>query len=161
MTRKQAYSLVEILISLVLLLIGVMGLAVAFQRSIYQTNSSRNDTQAMMLAMGILDELSTYDFQDVEAQIPNIQDNFYANYQGEFVAPGAADEFYVPEIIVLNSSFNTIDLEVRINWIGWDTEQREGGFGRGTSTSAFTINTTITQQYGDDFLSGGFGAVGP
>ncbi len=53
---ETGFSLIEVMISMLVLLVGVMGLAVAFQRNIYQTNSSKNDTQAMLLAYAIVDE---------------------------------------------------------------------------------------------------------
>lgn len=148
----RGFSLVEVMVSLLILLIGVMGLAVAFQRNIYQTNASKNDSQAMMLAYAILDEMENHSFDTLEADLPFIleEEQFCLDYAGLPVA--AADRFYIPEVAIINSNSTTIEFEIRINWGDADAsteELSEAGFGResAASTFSYTLGGSLSQQY--------------
>ena len=68
----EGFSLIEVMISMVVLLVGIMGLAVAFQRNVYQSNSSKNDSQAMLLAYAIVDELETQPFSNIQSNLSSI-----------------------------------------------------------------------------------------
>ena len=156
---KKAFSLVEVMISLLILLVGIMGLALAFQKSIYQTNSSKNDSQAMMIAAAIVDALEAMPFDDIKPAIADdriVDDNLY-DYQGSKISPGNP-VYYTPSINILKSTDNFILVEVTVNWTGWSGEVQEGGFGLESPTNAFTLVTAISQQYGDDLLAGTIGS---
>ncbi|MCB1050768.1 MAG: hypothetical protein H6510_10835 [Acidobacteria bacterium] len=156
---KKAFSIVEVMISLLILLIGLMGLALAFQKSIYQTNSSKNDSQAMMIAAAIVDALEAMPFDDIPNAITSsaIANEHLYDYQGNKVGVGSP-AYYTPAVSILNSTDNFILVQVTVNWTGWSTEVQEGGFGLTAPSNAFTLVTAISQQYGDDLLAGTIGA---
>jgi len=178
MSRK-AFSLIEVLVSLVILMIGIMGLATAFQRNIYQTNSAKNDSQALMIASALLDELESSTFRteaDLAGSIPDIIDEFLFNYYGQQVSSG--DEFYNPEITIVDTESYThettdgdgnpiteeiltaVVVEITVNWTGWNEELESGGYGMEAATNAFTLNARIGRNYGEDLLAGEFGSGG-
>jgi type II secretory pathway pseudopilin PulG len=177
--NRKAFSLIEVLVSLVILMIGIMGLATTFQRNIYQTNSAKNDSQALMIASGLLDELESSTFRteaDLTAEIPNIIEEFLFNYYGQAVASG--DEYYAPAITIIDTESYThettdidgnpiteeiltaVVVEITVNWKGWNAELKSGGYGMDTATNAFTMTARIGRQYGEDLLAGDFGSGG-
>lgn len=151
---ETGFSLIEVMISMLVLLVGVMGLAVAFQRNIYQTNSSKNDTQAMLLAYAIVDELEAQDFNSITASLPSILANYSPGFRGE-VAGG----FFVPAVTIIDQTPNFMSLEVSVTWTGSDVEMAEGGYGRNSLSAGYTINTFLSKQYGDSLMGGA--GVGP
>lgn len=156
--RQRGVSLIEVMISLVILLVGILGLAIAFQRSIFQTTSSRNDTAAMLIAQAIVDELEGHQFDDIPLVVAGLADEYHADFNGEYVPVGAADEYYVPSINVIDETQNTIRLEIRVNWTGWRDEFDRGGYGKDTAAAgefAFTMNTAISRNYGDQSIAAG------
>lgn len=157
-TINAGFSLVEVMISLLVLLVGVMGLAVAFQRNIYQTNASKNDSQAMLLAYAIVDELEAQDFNTIQTNLTSILANYTPGFQGE-----EGGGFFVPEVNIIEATPNLIRLEVLVNWTGSNTEVAEGGYGKDTAASAaYSLNTVLSKQYGDELMAGpAAGGAGP
>ncbi|MCB1042036.1 MAG: prepilin-type N-terminal cleavage/methylation domain-containing protein [Acidobacteria bacterium] len=156
--RNQAFSLIEVMISLVILMVGIMGLAVAFQRTIFQATSSRNDTAAMMVAQAILDELDGHNFDDIALVAPTMGDRFHADFEGNFVAdPADPSVYYVPSVEVIAASPSLVQVEIRVNWTGWRAEFERGGYGKDVTDPnqfAFVLNASIAQTYGEDLVGG-------
>jgi Tfp pilus assembly protein PilV len=158
---KQAYSLIEVLVALFLLMFGMMGLALAFQRSVYSMNSARNDSVAMMICSGIIDELEArpFDSWSSQAALDTIAEQFVTSYKGEMVPAGSSEAFFSPEIVIKDDYVTHRRLEIIVNWTGWSEEMTRGGFVDTTASDAFVMEAIIAQTYGADLI-GGSGATG-
>ncbi|PIE02809.1 MAG: hypothetical protein CSA81_05685 [Acidobacteria bacterium] len=157
--KEKAFSLLEVMISLVILMIGVMGLAVAFQRSLAQTNSSKNDSVAMTLASGIVDDLEMRPFGDWDqnSDLVDVAKLYHADFLGNYVAHDSTDVFFKPTIVIVNDFSTYRDIKITVNWLGAEglQEMVDAGFLSSTSSDAFVLETTIAQSYGDDLFGGG------
>ncbi len=149
---RAGYSLLEVLIALVILTIGIMGFLTAFTRTIMQTNASRNDTQCMLIANAIVEELKSRPF-DQWGNLDSLAALYATNFYGDRTA--LSDSYYsiqiafVDKVEALGASVQDArDVTVTINYNGWQNEQRTAGFeNRG---SAFVLETTIVKQISDD-----------
>ncbi len=156
--RNRGFSLIEVMISMAILLVGLVGLAVAFQRSIAQTTSSRSDTSAMLIAQSILDELDGHSFQDIPTIVDTIGDEYQADFHGRFMSdPSSTDLYFTPTVVVTEANQNLIRLEIRVNWVGWRDEFDRGGYGKDTdaTANAFVLNATISRNYGEQAIGAG------
>lgn len=160
--QARGFSFIETMVAMVILLVGLMGLGIAFQRSISQANASKNDGVAMTLATGIVDNLESRPFSDWddESFLINVSKEFYADFEGNLLAdPDSEDVFFKPSIEVLQDYSTHRDIRITIDWNqagnGGLQEMRKAGFISGTASHAFVMDATIAQLYGETIFGGG------
>jgi len=156
--KKACFSLLEAMIALLILMVGVMGLATAFQRSIAQTNASKNDTVAMAIASGIVDNLESRPFEswDTNASLAAISELFYSDFQGNYLIGAPADAYFKPLIVIMQDYETHRDIRITIDWsdMGGLEEMRKAGFISSTVVHTFVLESTIAQTYGDSVFGG-------
>jgi len=146
------FSLIEVLAALVVLTVGIMGFMSAFSRSIMQTNASRNDSQCVLIANAIAEELRARPF-DQWGDLDTLASYFSTNFYGDRSAP--ANAFYEIDIAFTDriDAFGTAisearDVIITVSYGGWTEEQAEAGFE--SRPTAFVLETTIINQISED-----------
>lgn len=158
---KKGLSLVEALVALVILLIGVMGFASTFSRSVYQSNAARNNSHAMFLASSFIEELRAQPYSDWSGKdIQALADQYSADFLGE----ANNDTFFKVEatnIRVGDDLEGYSKVTVTVNWLGSDgaKELSEAGFGLNGANAVVmeaTIgNLTSSSPYGSSGSAAG------
>ena len=152
MTRNQkGFSFLETMIAMVILMVGMMGLAIAFQRSISQTNASKNDAVAMTLASGIVDNLESRPFDDWDnnADLAVIAQDFYADFQGNYLTGAPDDAYFKPKAEIIQDYSTHRDVRITVDWGGLE-EMKKAGFINSAATNTFVMDVTLSQSYGAD-----------
>ena len=163
MTKQiRGVSFIETMVAMVILLVGLMGLGIAFQRSISQANASKNDGVAMTLATGIVDNLESRPFSDWddESFLPSVAQEFYADFEGNLLSGSdLSSAFFKPTITLLQDYSTHRDIRITVDWNqtgnGGLQEMRKAGFISNTATHAFVMDATIAQLYGETIFGGG------
>lgn len=145
--RERGLTLIEVMISLAILIIAVGGMAAAFQNSIYQNVSAKNQSQAAIIAQSVLAELSATDPSMWD--FTTLQDSFHFDFEGKRVPANDADAYYSVEIS--KEAFPGWDqVTIGVNWAGWETEASKGGSFGGTSpTFGYVLEAVLSDQNGN------------
>jgi len=136
-----------------------MGLGIAFQRSIAQTNASRNDAVAMTLASGIVDNLESRPFEDwdTNSALEPIAKDFYADFEGNYLVGGPDDAYFKPTITILEDFSTHRDIRIVVDWshVGGLEEQQRAGLADTSTVYTFAMDVTIAQTYGESIFDAG------
>lgn len=141
---QRGVSLIEGLTSLLILMVGVAGLAMAYQNTIYQSVSARNNTMAAQIAQSVLSEMAA---SDPAGWDPTAIKNTYAyTYEGNRVLPTATDAYYQVNVRVTENTGYS-DVEIGVVWTGWRAEEEKGGFANLNSDFAYVLNAMLSPQF--------------
>lgn len=144
----RGVSLLEGLTSLLILMVGVAGMAMAYQNTIYQSVSARNNSLAAQIAQTVLAELSA---SNPDTWDTGAIDGFYAyDYEGNRVQPTAPEAYY-RVVARVTEEIGFFNVEIGVVWTGWRAEEARGGFANTSSNFAYVLNAMLSPQ----FSSGG------
>ena len=140
----KGVSLIEGLVSLLILMVGVAGLALAYQNTVYQSVSARNNSQAAQIAQSVLAELAA---SDPDAWDTSAIDASYAyTYEGDRVLPTDTTAYYKVDVRVVDQ-LGYFDVEIGVVWSGWRDEDKRGGFANTSSDFAYVLNAMLSPQF--------------
>ena len=145
--KGRGFSLLETMVALGILLVGVAGMAVAFQHNISQTVASRNQAQAALIAQSVLAELISTNNADWD--LSALPDNYHFDYKGERVDKDDEDVYYSATVsAVQEPGYHQVTIQV--NWKGWEKEQQNVGFLSVDDEPdfAYVLETAISPQTG-------------
>lgn len=143
-TLHRGVSLIEGLTSLLILMVGVAGLAIAYQNTIYQSVSARNNTQAAQIAQTVLSEMAG---SDPATWDPAALATRYAyDYEGQRVLPTDPNAYYRVEVRVTDD-LGFSNVEIGVVWTGWRAEEERGGFANASSEFAYVLNAMLSPQF--------------
>jgi Tfp pilus assembly protein PilV len=162
--NARGITLVEGLVTLVILLVGIMGLMTAYTATLKNATLTRNDSQALYLASAFVEELRAKNFSEWAGGDPgparvNLNDlaaNFNANFQGQMTDGGAG--FYTITAFAerVDVSFDNYyyDITVMVSWEGDDDQQEQFGMGSQRQVEgvqeAFVLETSVIDAMSDD-----------
>lgn len=144
----KGVSLIEGLTSLLILMVGVAGMAIAYQNTIYQSVSARNNTQAAQIAQTVLAEMAATSPSEWDPTA--LKDRYTFTYEGKRVPASDPDAYYRVEVRVIDE-LGFSNVEIGVIWTGWRAEEERGGFANQSSEFAYVLNAMLSPQ----FTSGG------
>jgi len=140
----RGVSLLEGLVSLLILMVGVAGLAMAYQNTVYQSVSARNNSQAAQIAQSVLAELAA---SNPETWDVSVIDGSYAyTYEGDRIDPTDPSAYYGVQVKVVDQ-LGYYDVEIGVIWTGWRDEGERGGFANQSSDFAYVLNAMLSPQF--------------
>ena len=152
-TKQRGVTLIEVLVTMAILLIGIMGFTVAFTNSLMHATAARNDSQALFIALSFVEELKARPFDDWADQgnLDSIEDQFITDFYGNRTS---TDGFYEIDAIVDTLEDTVRRVTVTVTWAGALDEQERLGFGSGKtvsdgSTQAFVLESVISEMVSD------------
>lgn len=143
--KAQAFSMVEVMTGLLMLAVGVGGMAIAFQHQVYQSVNSRNVSQAAMIAQSVFNEMSASDPEtwDINA----LEEKFAFNFNGE---PVERDEAYYTVEIDYIQQASYYEITIGVEWLNWRDEIRDSGGGKVEERAfGYELNMIHANNYGD------------
>ena len=156
---KQGFTLLETLIALIVLTVGIMGFTATFSRIVTQSTIAWNDTQSMVIASSVLEELNARDFSDW-SEVGALEQLFSANYSGEALV---SENYYTvlidyTDVLDGDGDVTARNVIITINWGGedWRADMARAGFGNDEfSLGAYVLEATVIRQvaespYGDN-----------
>ncbi|CAM2068916.1 hypothetical protein SCOR_26345 [Sulfidibacter corallicola] len=150
---SRGLSLIEAMVSLIILIVGIGGLAAAFQHNIFQAVTARNHAQAAMIVETVVNELTATSFG--EWDLAALEDEFQFTYQGHRMGTpeaGSDPVYYTVTLDETATGLGWSQLSVGVTWSGWVTEAEKSGI-NSTNVFAYEANVLLSAQY--DVLSGG------
>ena len=142
---RRGVSLIEGMAALAILLVGLGGMAIAYQKHIYQTVSARNMTMAAMVAQSVLAELdatepANWDLAALEAQ-------YAYTFDGDRVPADDTAAYYLPRISqTVREGWRQVSIAVV--WEGWKTEGGKSGFFNASDNFAYVLEVNLSPNYG-------------
>lgn len=161
MTKQRGVTIIEAMMTMVILLVGIMGFTAAFTHSLQQSAASRNDSQALYMATSFVDELRARPYEDWAGKdLSNIALQFTSNFNG---AVSNLDGYYTlsaDTVKVGSDIYSYQDVRITVTWLDAENEQDSKGFGDGGAKDAFVFEVRIADTisddiYGDEKLWGG------
>lgn len=161
MTMKRGVTLLEAMITMVILLVGIMGFSAAFTHALRQSVAARNDSNALYMATSFVEELRARPYEDWAGQnLTALAGQFTTNFNGEMTTTDAFYTLQAETAKIGSDVFSYQDVKITVTWLNAEEEQDEVGFGNGVAKEAFVfevrIGDTVSDDiYGDDKLWGG------
>ncbi len=140
----RGFSLIEAMVSLSILIVGLAGLAVAFQSHVYQNVSARNQAQAASIAHTVFVELSSTN--PSAWNMSQIKNTFIYSFEGQRVSEGSPEAFYHVEVEA-EGGLGLEPIAIGVTWKGWEQEMEKSGFGNSSSEFAYVLNVSLTPLY--------------
>ena len=141
---QKGMTLLEALISLVILLSAVIGLAAAYQHRIFQSSAAKNQAIAAMVAQSVANEMMSTDPDDWSSAA--LTREYQYTFQGERV--GIGDVPYFTADVSWGAFANWYEVQIGVTWTGW-TDEREKVGDANLSSFAYSMNVSIAPNYGD------------
>lgn len=141
---KKAYSLIEAMIALFLLMSGLLLLCVSFQTNIEQTLSAKNGMTASMIADSIIAEMSNTNPD--EWDMNTLKNEFYYDFNGNRINSASYDgnNYFKATVTSTLESAGYYDVEVLISWEGWKKEASRVGMDVMHDEQAFSMHAHIS-----------------
>ncbi|MDJ0835109.1 MAG: hypothetical protein QNK37_01250 [Acidobacteriota bacterium] len=133
------------MLSLVILLTAVLGMAAAYQHRIFQSTAAKNQAIAAMIAQSIANEMMSTDPETWSKDA--LTKNFEYTYEGKR-NDGSGVTYYTAEV-EFSPNANWYEVQIGISWSGWKAER--GKVGDSDSLDfAYTLDMAIAPNYGDE-----------
>lgn len=142
-TGKQGrgFSLIEAMVALGILLVGMTGIAMAFQAQTARTVAARNQNQAAIIAQSVLSELS--DTNPEEWDLEELAEMFRYDYNGNRV-DNDADTYYKVSLSEPIDQSGWWEITIGVTWSGWRAEQDKAGYGTTSEAeSAYVLEAEL------------------
>ncbi len=122
----RGFSLIEAMVALGVLLVGMTGIALAFQAQTAKTVAARNQGQAAIIAQSVLSELSDSDPDNWDNDV--ISEMYRYDYNGSRVD---TDEDTYYRVSLGNPVYENgwWEVTIGVTWSGWRDEQKKAGYG--------------------------------
>lgn len=142
MKNQKAFSLLEAMIALGILMVGMAGIALSFQAQISKTVASRNQSQAAIIASSVLSELS--DSNPANWDTDALAAQYLFDYDGNRVDT-PSDAYYSISLGTPVKDVGWWNVTIGVTWAGWRAEQEKAGFGTAESAQfAYVLETAIS-----------------
>jgi len=149
--HNRGVTLIEAMITMMILMVGIMGFTAAFTHSLQQATASRNDSQALYMATSFMEELRARPYEDwADGSLDALAAQFTSNFNGEV---SNADGFYTLEadtVKIGSDVFSYQDVSIKVTWLNAREEQDEAGFQNGSAKEAFVFEVRIADTISDD-----------
>ena len=162
---QRGVTLIEGLITLVILLVGIMGFLGSFTYTLRQATASKNDSQALFMATSFIDELKSQSYETwTSAGVSALVQEFNADFDGARVDEGSYYELNATIDRVQDGTAVYHYVTVTVGWATAADEQREGGFlveEKANGNDVFVMEAIVADsisedRYGDEgFVRGG------
>jgi len=143
--RTRGLSLVEALISLLILLTAVVGMAAAFQNRVFQTVAAKNQATAAMIAQTVANELMAND--PVNWNEASLESLYTYDFEGNLTS-SSADRYYWVDVDWQQVN-NWYQVEIGVLWTGWQGEADKTGMDITDAEFAYVLDMSIAPAYGD------------
>ena len=143
---KPGFSLLEALVALSILIVGIGGVAAAFQNHISKSVGARNQSQAAIIAGNVFSELSDSNPSDWEAA--DLEAFYIYDYEGKQVA-SSADAYYETDISSVKEG-GWWNVTIGVTWKGWRVEEEKTGSSNQSTDFAYVLEGSISPLYGDE-----------
>ncbi len=140
--HQRGMSLLEAMISLLILLVGVMGLAAAFQNQIYQASAAKNQSSAAVIAQSVATEMLSVNSDEWNAD--TLEGMYTYDFKGERLAVGTADPYYTVDV-VWEEEANWFHVDIGVVWTGWSSEEAKTGRENDNTPFAYILNLSIAR----------------
>jgi prepilin-type N-terminal cleavage/methylation domain-containing protein len=142
---KRGFSLLESMVALTVLLVGIGGVAAAFQNHISKSVAARNQSQAAIIAANVYTELADTNPDDWNKAA--LEAFYIYSYEGHQVQD-TADAYYLVSIDSTKES-GWWNIAVGVTWKGWRAEEAKTGFANESTDFAYVLEGSISPLYGD------------
>ena len=144
-TTSRGFSLIEAMVSLSLLIVGVAGMAAAFQYQVFQSVTARNQSQAAMIAQSVFSELVATDTTGWD--LSEVQGNFTYDFSGKKTEEDSDIHYRVT--LDQNSEPGYEVVTIGVTWVGWQAQEKRTGYGKENESYAYELEAMLSPQYGD------------
>ena len=142
---ERGLSLIEAMLSLLVMLAAVTGLAAAFQNRIFQTVSMKNQSTASMIAQSVAAEMMATDPALWDAS--ELEGNFTYTFDGERIEGEGTPYYWVD--ISWSQEANWYQVEIGVLWSGWRSEAEKDGLDTEDIDFAYILDVSMAPAYGD------------
>jgi prepilin-type N-terminal cleavage/methylation domain-containing protein len=143
---KRGFSLLESMVALTILLVGIGGVAAAFQNHISKSVAARNQSQAAIIAANVYTELADTNPEDWDSSA--LEAFYIYDYEGHQV-DDIGDAYYQ---VTINSTKESgwWNIAVGVTWKGWRAEEAKTGYANESTDFAYVLEGSISPLYGDE-----------
>jgi len=142
---QRGLSLLEAMISLLILLVGVLGLAAAFQNQIFQASAAKNQGSAAVIAQTVATEMMSTHSDDWD--ISTLEGMYTYDFEGVRLPVGGADPYYTVDIS-WSEEANWYHVDIGVVWSGWSEEESKTGRENENTEFAYILNVSIARGPG-------------
>lgn len=137
--NERAFSLLEAVVALLILIVGISGVVVAFRNHISNSVAVRNQVQASMIANSVLTELANTNPKEWDLEL--VASNYMFNFQGNRV-DSEEQAYYLVDISDPTEMAGYFNVTIGVTWTGWGAEVDKANL-RMSDSYAYVLDASL------------------